>query len=147
MRHPTIKDYREDRRRHWISPVKDRPQFLGQSSLDLRWHRFEPKVNVTKTDELYTMEVILPGFEKEQIEVMIDDDVLTIRAERNVEEGKLNEYIIREFDTDVVERKFILGHNIGHEKVTAKYHRGILTLTFKDVPAEEERMHKKVSVS
>ena len=82
MIHPTIKNFREDRRSHYISPITDRPQFLGQSSLDVRWHRYEPKVNLTKNDHLFEMEVQLPGFQKEDIEVIISDKIMTIRAER-----------------------------------------------------------------
>ena len=146
MTHPTIKSYREDRRNHYISPLSDRPQFLGQSSLDLRWNKYDTQVNLSKDDELLKLEVLLPGFNKEEIEIIVTDQLLTVRAERQRDISKNTQWLIKEFDTDIVIKRFELKNNIGHEKITADYKNGILTLTFVDVPPNRELPYKNITV-
>lgn len=93
------------------------------------------------------MEVALPGFKKSEIFVNVADDILTISAERNkIEINENAEYVLKEFNEDRLERKFQLARNIGHEKITAKFMNGILTLTFVDVPEEEEQVYQSIKV-
>lgn len=94
------------------------------------------------------MEMAVPGFEKDEIEILLEDDILTIRGEKSKSEKvqKDEEFILEEFDFDSFERKFKLAASIAHEKITAKYDRGILRLTFIDVPKEEEKEFQTVKV-
>ncbi len=146
MIYPTIKDYHDNRRRHFISPITDHPDFLGKSALDLRWGSKKDKKNLLNQDDLFKMEVALPGFEKEDIEVFVQDNILLIRAERKNEVITSSKYLINEVDTDIVIKRFQLGNNIGHEKVTAFYEKGILNLTFTDVPENREYPYKNVEI-
>lgn len=129
------------------APIIDPHHFLGRSPFDTPRYLGKPAVNLKKNGELYEMEVAVPGFEKDDFEITVKDDVLTIRGERKKEEVKeSDEFIINEFSFDSFERKFKLAKGIGHEKIKAKYENGILTLTFIDVSAEEEQWYKKVEV-
>lgn len=93
------------------------------------------------------MEVVVPGFKKEELEVSLQDDVLTIRGQKSYPASeKKGEYIMEEFDIDSFERKFKLARTIAHEKISAKYENGVLRLTFTDVPKEEEKAYQKVKV-
>ena len=132
------------------APLVDPHHFLGRSPFDIPWHldKKKPAVNVKKNGELFEMQVALPGFAKEDIEITVKDDILTICGEKKtVEKEAESDFVIKEFSTDSFERKFKLGKGIGHEKIKAKYENGVLTLTFIDVPTEEEKWYKKVEVS
>ncbi len=148
MIRPNIKDYREDRRSPRMAPLSDRRNFMGRSALDIRWTDSTPQVNIKKDGTLYEMEVVLPGFNKEEIEVEVRDYELIIRAsKRNEDEQTKATYVLREYDFDLVERRFQLAKGIGHEKITAKYENGILFLSFIDVPESEEEAYKHVEIT
>lgn len=147
MIHPDIKTYHSNWRDHFIAPLSDRPHFLGQSAFDIRFKKNTLPVNIKKDGKIFKMDISIPGFTKEELDVRIKDDILTVRGERQKLEGLNSEYVLKEFDSDVRERKFQLGKGIGHEKINAEYKNGILTLTFYDVPTEEEEWFKKVEIS
>ena len=89
-----------------------------------------PAVNVEENDKEYRIEVAAPGLEKEDLHVSIDDDVLTIKAEKkeDTKEGKDN-YIRREFGFSSFSRAFTLPDEVEAEKITAKHKNGVLKVT------------------
>ncbi|MCB0586866.1 MAG: Hsp20/alpha crystallin family protein [Phaeodactylibacter sp.] len=141
-----IKNRSFDRMGEEYARLIDPNHFLGRSAFDIHYKNMPP-VNIIQEGKLFEMEVIVPGFTKEELAVTVKDDILTIRGEKSVApEDKKGEYILEEFGLDSFERKFKLARAIGHEKITAKYENGILRLTFIDVPKEEEKAYKKVAV-
>ncbi len=87
------------------------------------------------------MEVIAPGFEKQDFKVNLDQDVLTISAEKKKDtENSTNEKQIRkEFSVRTFKRSFTVDNKIDAGKIEAKYVNGILILT---LPKKE---HAKAS--
>jgi HSP20 family protein len=146
MIHPSIKDYRSDRRKNYIEPHSTHPQFLGRNSLDVRWSKYFPKANVHKTNEIFEFEVELPGFNKEDIKITVDDYILKIKAVKEYDMDAESEFLLYETNKKMVERKFLLNKGIGHEKIEAEYDGEMLTIHFYDVPVEKERLHQKVAV-
>ncbi len=148
MIRPNIKDYREDRRAPRMAALTNRRHFMGRSALDIRWAEETAHVNIKKNGKIYEMEVVLPGFRKEEIEVEVRDYELIIRASnQNKDEKTKEDYVLREYNFDLVERRFQLAKGIGHEKITAKYENGILYLSFIDVPESEEEAYKHVEIA
>lgn len=135
-----------DRMGEEYAKLIDPNHFLGRSAFDISYKNMPP-VNITREGKLFEMEVMTPGFSKEELEITVKDDILTIRGEKAASrKEKEVKYIVEEFDFDSFERKFKLANAIGHEKITAEYENGILRLTFIDVPKEEEKAFKKVAV-
>ncbi|MGI6118976.1 MAG: Hsp20/alpha crystallin family protein [Desulfosporosinus sp.] len=87
------------------------------------------KVDVKENENDYLLEAELPGIKKEEVNLQIDDDRLTISVEKNeqVEEEKDN-YIRRERSYSSMTRTFAID-NVDTDKVSAKYEDGILTVT------------------
>ena len=141
-----IKNRAFDRMGEEYAKLIDPDHFLGRSAFDIHYKDMPP-VNIIQEGKLFEMEVMVPGFRKEELEITVKDDILTIRGEKSTSKGeKKSKYILEEFDFDSFERKFKLAHAVGHEKITARYDNGILRLTFVDVPKEEEKAYKKVAV-
>jgi len=151
MWRPDIKNRAFDRMGERYSPVIDYAHFLGRSSFDIPWEKREvpPARIIKKEDRLFELELAIPGFTKEDLSIVVQDDVLTIRGEktdsRRSEESE-EEFIMEEFNFDSFERKFKLSPSISQEKITAKYEEGILRLTFIDVPEEEEKAYQNIKV-
>ncbi len=104
-----------------------------------------PAIDVSETEHVYTVRAELPGVKKDDIDVSINDGVLTINAETRYEhEDKEKGRVIRqERRYGKYVRSMRLGGEIDEAKVCADYKDGILTLT---LPKAEEVKPKKIEV-
>ncbi|MCG8327980.1 MAG: Hsp20/alpha crystallin family protein [Chitinophagales bacterium] len=148
MIYPDIKTFRENLRDNFISPLSHRPHFLGRNALDVRWNMNKPAINIKKQGTLMELEVAMPGYKKEEISINIAGDTMCIRAEKVItsQNHPTDEYVIKEFGMDLMERKFRLASGLNQEKITAIYENGILKVTFIDIPKEEESLKTKVEI-
>ncbi len=97
-----------------------------------------PEVNIQETHDSYVVEMAAPGLRKDDFEVELRDNVLTIRSrfqqEQELAEGE--RYVLREFGYQPFERSFTLNKDVvDQEHVQAAYEDGILRLT---IPKREE---------
>ena len=96
------------------------------------------KTDVKELDNAYEVMVDLPGFNKEDIHLELNDGNLTISAVKSLDkenESKGN-YIRRERVVGNMQRSFYVGENLTEEDIHAKYENGILTL---DIPKKEAK--------
>lgn len=95
-------------------------------------------------DHLY-LEAELPGFKKEDIDITLEKQVLTITAENKAStEEKKGDYLLRERHQTSVSRSFKLPPTIDEGKVDAKLVDGVLHLTLNK---REESKPRKISVN
>lgn len=89
------------------------------------------KMDVKENDNAYTVHAELPGVKKEDIQVQIDGNQVSIHAETKAEkEQKEGEKVLRsERYVGKVERRFILAHDIDETQAKAQYKDGVLELT------------------
>jgi HSP20 family protein len=107
---------------------------------------FRPKVNVAETDTAVKVTAELPGLEEKDIEVSLDDNVLTIRGERKEETEKKGEgFYVKESSYGKFERRVPLPVDVESDKVDATYKKGVLTVSLpKSAKAKDAR--KKIPV-
>ncbi|SEN09224.1 heat shock protein Hsp20 [bacterium A37T11] len=89
-----------------------------------------PAVNIAEKEDAYQIELAAPGLAKEDFKINVEDDVLTISAEKkseSEEEGK--RYSKREYSYSSFQRSFTLPDSIDQEKIEASYKDGVLFLT------------------
>ncbi|PVW13055.1 Hsp20/alpha crystallin family protein [Marixanthomonas spongiae] len=99
-----------------------------------------PKVNISETDDAYEVELAAPGMKKDDFNIEIDNQVLTISSEmENEEETKENNYTRREFGYSSFKRSFTLPESVDDGKIKAKYNEGILNI---ELPKREEAKKK-----
>lgn len=104
-----------------------------------------PRLDVIERDNEYVVKTDLPGVKKDDIEVSLENGVLTISAETKSEtEEKEGERVIRqERRYGKYVRSLRLGTEIDEKKIKAAYKDGVLELT---LPKAEEVKPKKISV-
>ena len=86
-----------------------------------------PAVNISENENEYDLELIVPGFKKEDIKIKTDDDLLTIGAEsRSEKDDSKKEYTRREYNYSAFTRTFQLPDNVKDEAIEAHYHDGVL---------------------
>lgn len=101
-----------------------------------------PSVNVKENDNEYSIEVAVPGFEKNDFKIEINNDILTVSSEKQEESETKNDnerYTKREFSYQSFSRSFSLPQTADGEKVEALYDKGILKIS---VPKKEEAKPK-----
>jgi HSP20 family protein len=100
-----------------------------------QWKGFVP-VNIKETEKNYNLEVVAPGFDKTDFKVNLDQNILTVSAEKKNEVKNENEKEIRkEFNYRSFQRSFTLDEKIDAAGIEAKYVNGVLTL---NLPKREE---------
>ena len=111
-----------------------------------RGNALVPAVDITETDHAYLVRAELPGVRKEDLQITINDGVLTINAEtRQQSEEKANGRVIRqERRYGKFVRSMHLGNDVDEGKVSADYKDGVLALT---LPKTEEVQPRRIEVN
>jgi HSP20 family protein len=108
----------------------------------------QPSVNVIETDDEYRIEVAAPGLGKEDFDVNIDDNSLTISAEvKNEETETTDKYTRREFNYSAFKRSFNLPDTVNAEQITAGYENGVLTLNLPKREEAKPQPARKIEIS
>jgi len=104
-----------------------------------------PPVNLWSDDEKAVLKAELPGMKKSDIDIMVQNNLLTIEGNRKLETLEENEdYHRRERGYGNFKRTIGLPFAIDSEKITAKVSNGILTV---ELPRREEDKPKKIEIS
>jgi HSP20 family protein len=99
-----------------------------------------PGVNIIENDESYRLELAAPGLSKEDFKINIENDVLTISAEKKIENTEKTEKFTRkEFSYGSFFRSFTLPEMVNAEQISAKYENGIMAIV---LPKKEEAKPK-----
>ncbi|MCH2488785.1 MAG: Hsp20/alpha crystallin family protein [Flavobacteriales bacterium] len=99
-----------------------------------------PKVNISETDDAFTVALAAPGMKKDDFKIEIDNQVLSISSEMEQnEETESDNFTRREFGYSSFQRSFTLPESVDSEKATASYEDGILKL---ELPKKEEAKKK-----
>lgn len=98
-------------------------------------HRRSPLVDIIENENSYVIEAEVPGYSQEEIDVQVEDNVLTISAgaAAEPEEGSKGgteekEYLVRERKNTEFSRSFSLPKDVNVEKIEGNYKNGILRL-------------------
>ena len=99
----------------------------------------EMKTDVKETDSGYEVDIDLPGFKKDEINVQLDNGYLSISAAKGLdkeEKNKEGKYIRKERYAGAMSRSFYVGEHVAVEDIHPKYENGILSFT---VPKKEQK--------
>lgn len=104
------------------------PSILHDDFVAPALRSFTP-VNIRETENDYVLEVVAPGFQKEDFKINLDNNTLTISAEKKEEtENQDEKFIRKEYKQQSFSRSFTIDENIDAENISAKYVNGVLTL-------------------
>jgi HSP20 family protein len=92
----------------------------------------------------FVVEFDLPGVKAQDVELDVERNVLTVKAERPISDGREAEMIAAERSHGVFSRQLILGDNLDTERVQAEYDAGVLRLT---IPVSEQAKPRKIEIA
>jgi len=103
-----------------------------------------PAVNILERQDAMVITADLPGLKAEDVEVTVEDGILSIRGERKLEETAEGENYHRvERIYGVFERTFTLPNSVNVDKIEARFSNGEMTLT---LPKREESKPRSVKI-
>ena len=142
-----------------------RPSIFGENLFNDDWMNFgfpevekalygkhashEMKTDVRETDSGYEVDIDLPGFKKDEINIQLDNGYLSISAAKGLdkdEQDKEGKYIRKERYAGSMSRSFYVGNAITQDDIKAKYESGILRLSVPKKAAEEIESAKRIAI-
>lgn len=122
-----------------------------QRALDNAWtvdwnggRVLRPALDVVENEDAFVVKATLPGLKPEDIDISIEDDVLTIKAEHGEEHEESEEtYLLRERRYGAFHRTVRLPSGVNGAEASAEVQDGVLTLT---LPKREEFKPRQIEV-
>ena len=121
----------------------DPGHFMGRSSLADPWIApEEAAANIRHTDDLYILELAVPGYRKEDIQIELGGDLLKIVAKRELETAEKSE-MNKGFPVYPIRRAYELEPGMDHESIRAHLEDGVLTI---EIPRIKEKISKPLKI-
>ncbi len=110
---------------------------IGRSTMSM-------PIDAYRKGDQFLVRVDLPGVRSEAIELTVEDNVLTVKAERPVPEfsGEVDT-LVAERVYGSLSRQLFLGHNLDTSKIEARYEDGVLNIA---IPVAEHARPRRISV-
>jgi HSP20 family protein len=135
-----------------FSDFFNRDKFFGSRLLDTWQDQAIPAVNIKEDNKTYKIELVAPGFAREDLKVDVDNDILTISAEKREEksdgdgDGREERFTRREYSYSSFSRSFTLPQNSTADKIDAKYENGVLKLTLPKKEESQPNSRKQIQI-
>ena len=102
-----------------------------------------PACNVSEDGDRFWVEASVPGMEAKDIEITVEDDLLTIKGQRKNEAEPARRYLAKEMTSGPFARVFRLPQQVDATRVSASYKNGILQV---ELPKREEVKPRRISI-
>ncbi len=107
-----------------------------------------PAVNIKEDEKRFTLELAVPGIDKKDLKIDINEDVLTISHEtKNESEQNADGYKRKEFSYSSFCRSFYVPENVVIDKINAGYKDGVLTVELPKNDEEKQKLSRQVKIS
>ncbi len=100
-------------------------------------------MDLSRDADRYVLNADLPGIDPSSVDIDVDGQLLTIRAERPAPEADGVTWIARERSAGTFLRRFTLGRNVDSTNISATYDNGVLSLV---IPVAEQAKPRKIAV-
>ncbi|RNE64109.1 Hsp20/alpha crystallin family protein [Cryobacterium tepidiphilum] len=125
-----------------FDPFRDLDRVAG-ALLDTRGPRLMP-MDLYRDGDVYILSADMPGIDPGSVDVDVDGQLLTIRAERTLANHDGVKWLTRERQSGSFLRQLNLGQGIDIEAISASYDNGVLSVT---IPVSEKAKPRKVQVT
>jgi HSP20 family protein len=107
-----------------------------------------PAVNIKENEKSFLLELAVPGIDRKDLKIDINEDVLTISSEskNETEEGK-DGYMRKEYSYSSFVRSFYIPENVNRDKIGANYKDGILSVELPKMEEEKSKISRQVKIS
>lgn len=127
------------------APFIDAEFWEGMRGGFFRRPKYNVPLNIAETDTQYEVHVYAVGFDKENIKVTVEDDVLWIRGKREIDPEHPPRFRRQEFPVKHFERVVSLHGQVDITNITAKQEEAVLVITLPKLP-EAQASSQKVKI-
>ncbi len=107
------------------------------------WGSDEAKSDMVETDNAIEVSIELPGMEMKDIEVTVNDDMLTVKGEKKIERKEEKKgYYLSERSYGAIYRTIPLPPGVDGEKAQASFKNGVLTIKLPQSPEAQAKVRK-----
>ena len=117
---------------------------VASSMLDQRQSPRLMPMDLFRDGDHYVLTADLPGVDPGSVDVDVDGQLLTIRAERSARTEEGVQWLARERGTDSYLRQLTLGKDIDTENISAHYENGVLSVM---IPVAEKAKPRKIEIA
>jgi HSP20 family protein len=111
--------------------VQEKKAVVGKEESTVPARYFLPNTDIYESDDALTVIMEIPGVEKKDIDVKIEDDVLRIEAKINFANYEGLEPLYTEYNVGHFARSFTLSNKLDQQQISAHVEDGVLTLVLK----------------
>ena len=126
-----------------VSRAFDRA-FSGAPNGDIRRFDLTPAIDLSETDSEVLVKASLPGVKPEDVEISVNDGILTVKGEKKSDDKTETEsFYRREIRYGSFSRSVPLPSRVNHEQADAEFKDGVLTVT---LPKAEDMRPKQIKI-
>ncbi len=126
-----------------FDPVRDFDRLTQQLTGAMRYQATSIPMDAYRRGDTVFVHFDLPGADPTSIDIRVEQNALTVRAERFFEEREGDEVLVRERPEGAFSRQMFLGQHLDLERIQASYDHGVLTLT---IPVAETAKPRRIEV-
>jgi HSP20 family protein len=127
-----------------FDPFRDFDRLAAEQLAGLRGAARSVPVDAYRRGDQFLIHLDLPGVDPDAIELTVEQNVLTIRAERRLEPEDGDELVISERPQGTFTRQLLLGESLDTDSLEADYDQGVLTLR---IPVAEAAKPRRVQIT
>ncbi len=126
-----------------FDPFRDIDRLTQQITGAMRYQATSIPMDAYRRGDTVFVHFDLPGADPSSIDIRVEQNALTVRAERFFEEREGDEALVRERPEGAFSRQMFLGQHLDLERIQASYDHGVLTLT---IPVAETAKPRRIEV-
>jgi HSP20 family protein len=127
-----------------FDPFRDFDRLSDQIAGQLRGAPRSVPIDVYRRGDQFHVDLDLPGVDPDAVELTVEQNVLTIKAERHFALQQDDEILVSERPQGTFTRQLMLAESLESDKLEANYDRGVLTIT---IPVAEHAKPRRVPIN
>ena len=124
--------------------VQDKKELVSKEEKTVPARYYVQNTDILETDDALTVVMEIPGVEKQNVDVSIENDVLRVEGRIDFSKYGGMEPLYTEYNVGHFARAFTLSDKIDQQQITAQLDDGVLTLTLKKA---KETMPRKIAIN
>ena|ERR1700761_6599662 len=124
--------------------VREKQELAKKDEKTIPGRYYVPAADIFETEDALTLMLEMPGVEKKDVNIALEDDVLRVEGQIDFSKYKGMEPVYTEYNVGHYARGFSLSGKINREGITAQLEDGVLTVT---LPKAKEAMPRRIAVN
>ena len=123
--------------------VREKKELVAKEEKTVPGRHYIPYADIYETDDALAVVLEMPGVEKKDLKVALENDVLTVDGQIDFGKYKDMEPVYTEYNVGHYARSFALSNKVDREKISANLEDGVLTLT---LPKAKHAQPRKIAI-